>query len=159
MKPAISQLLMKLIYLHVLFYFLDESESSLAIVQDSNKENVVIEKSSIEKIVQLVKEHPCNSVPKLEYKHVSGLSYDLNLHCQDCLETTKVPMTDNVSHKIISFIQMHCITLKAKRSFRQGFRNWLKLSHMVQQGHNTLITNYCIYMFHKKQIGGPSKIN
>ena len=33
--------------------------------------------------------------------------------------------------------------IMAKRSFGQGFQNWLKISHMVQQGPHTLITNYC----------------
>ena len=48
--------------------------------------------------------------------------------------------------------------LKAKRGFGQGFPNWLKLFHIVQQGPNTLITIYCDYTPNRNKLVDPQKL-
>ena len=48
--------------------------------------------------------------------------------------------------------------LKGNQGLRQGFPNWLKLSHTMQQGLNTPITNYRFLYVQQKEIGGPFKI-
>ena len=50
-----------------------------------------------------------------------------------------------------------CDLLKAKQGFRQGFPNWLKLSHIVQQCPNTLITIYCDYTPNRNKLVHPQK--
>ena len=48
--------------------------------------------------------------------------------------------------------------LKAKRGFGEAFPNWLELSHMVQKGPISPITNYCAYTFNRNELVDRQKL-
>ena len=111
-------------------------------------------------------EKSCSDIPVSQYRDCYAIS--TRIHCWNYIEIM-FKIIPGVSVLIWAWkirvwaFQYRDISelndrLKVKRGFMQGFPNWLKLPHTVQQDPNTLITNYCASTSNRNKLVDHQKL-